>query len=114
MKCSVIIIVLGILMTGMNGFAFNPTGVEDIDQARMSVMQTPTSKGNAVYRQSVLFSWFRHMINQGIDLSALHQLGYDLAHWGPTPPENYPKLDEAYAIMERLHENPVYITEVGG
>ena len=114
MKCLCKIIALGILLTGWNASAFEPTGVEDIDQARKSVMQAPTNQENAVYRQSVLFSWFRHMIHRGIDLKEMHELGYDLAYWGPTPPENYPKLDQAYSMMERLHENPVYITEVRG
>ncbi|MFY0654941.1 MAG: PQQ-binding-like beta-propeller repeat protein [Cyclobacteriaceae bacterium] len=114
MKHYALVILLAILFTGVNAQEFNPTGIEDIDQARKGVMQTPTNMENAVYRQSVLFSWFRHMINRGVDLKDLHELGYDLAHWGPTPPENYPKIDEAYAIMERLHETPVYITEIRG
>ena len=101
-------------MTNSPLFAFKETGVAAIDSTRQSVQAVPTNSGNAVQRQSVLFSWFRHMINRGIDLRDLHDVGYDLAHWGPVKPENYHLVDAAYAIMEKLMEDPQPISEITG
>ena len=107
-----LILVLTLSVSAVNGML--ETGVEDIDTVRASVREEPTNSANALRRQSVLFSWFRHMIHRGIDLQDLHEVGYELAHWGPVKPENYPLVDKAYAIMEGLMENPKYIEEIRG
>ncbi|MEX0320953.1 MAG: PQQ-binding-like beta-propeller repeat protein [Puniceicoccaceae bacterium] len=109
-----IFILLGSILMTANLFGFTETGIEEIDAARRSVQSTPTTNQNAEYRQSVLFSWFRHMINRGVDLRELHDVGYTLAHWGVVKPVNYHLLDEAYVLMNKLMEDPVYITEVRG
>ena len=69
--------------------AFKSTGVEEIDAVRLSVQETPTKDANALHRQSILFSWFRHMIHLGIDPKSLHEVGFTLAKWGQIQPENY-------------------------
>ncbi|VGO13950.1 Serine/threonine-protein kinase AfsK [Pontiella desulfatans] len=104
----------GCFVANLNLFAQVKTGVEEIDAARLSVKSAPTNDQNAQHRQSVLFSWFRHMINRGVDLQSMDELGFTLAHWGVVKPKNYHLLDEAYALMENLQGNPVYIEEIRG
>ncbi|NDV61566.1 PQQ-binding-like beta-propeller repeat protein [Puniceicoccales bacterium CK1056] len=106
--------VLGSLAASPCLHGFQNTGVEEIDSTRQSVLETPTHAGNAIHRQSVLFSWIRHMINRGVDLQSLHEEGYVLAKWGPVHPENYPVLDKAYGKMEALQDEPVFIQEIRG
>ena len=114
MKIRTLSILITLILTQTSMFGFTKTGIEEIDAARQSVQSTPTTNQNAEYRQSVLFSWFRYMINRGINLKDLHDVGYTLAHWGVVEPENYHLLDEAYRLMNDLMENPVYITGIRG
>ncbi|VGO19585.1 outer membrane protein assembly factor BamB family protein [Pontiella sulfatireligans] len=102
------------LLLHTNSLAQLSTGVVAIDQVRQEMRTVPTNDENSMHRQSVLFSWFRHMINRGMDMSSLHEAGLVLSQWGPVKPEHYPVLDEAYAQMEALLKNPVYISEVSG
>ena len=114
MKSPCLLLLFTSLFAASPMFGFKETGIDEIDAARRSVQTTPTNSQNAKHRQSVLFAWFRHMINRGVELKNLHEVGYTLAHWGVVQPENYHLLDEAYSLMENLQENPVFIDEVRG
>ncbi|VGO19582.1 outer membrane protein assembly factor BamB family protein [Pontiella sulfatireligans] len=108
------IFLAGSLFLHTHSLAQLSTGVDAIDQVRQEMRTVPTNDENSMHRQSVLFSWFRHMIHRGMDLSSLHEAGLILSQWGPVKPEHYPVLDEAYAQMEELLEHPNFISEVRG
>ena len=101
----------------MNDDNFRPVGDEDIDAQRRAVRQSPSTRENARERIAVLYQWAWFLQRQGVDVSDLIPIRTagalaggeplrledgDVNRLGPNlKPE---KIDEGYAVLERLHE----------
>jgi len=82
-----------------------PSGVADIDALRKAVRASASTPGNALERNSILNSWFRLLLHQGINLDATIPLMGALSD--PADPGYLKALDEAYSTLERIQANPL-------
>jgi len=82
-----------------------PSGVPDIDAMRKSVRASATNPGNALARNSLLNSWFRLLLHQGVNLDSTIPIMGALSD--PAHPGYFKAIDEAYSLLERIQSNPV-------
>jgi len=90
-----------------------PTGIPDIDRIRTEISSKPTDISNLRERHSMLYAWFRFLMAQGVDLSAFEDVRSRIREGEPTV-EVFRAIDEGYALLERIHANPIFIREKHG
>lgn len=82
-----------------------PSGVADIDAMRKAVSASATTPGNALERNSILNSWFRLLLHQGVNLDATAPVMRSLSD--PADPGYLQAIDQAYSRLERIQSDPV-------
>jgi outer membrane protein assembly factor BamB len=93
---------------------FVPTGIEEIDAMRKDFAVNPTTKANAVRRQSLIFSWVRLLVHRGVDITPFHEACAELKQWGPIEPSRYKAMEDAFHVLESIQSNPTFVEEVRG
>lgn len=93
---------------------FVPTGIAEIDAMRRDFTTHPTTPENAPRRHSLIFSWVRHLVHRGVDMSDFHDACAAFSKWGPIDPSRYGAMKDAFDALEAIQSNPRFIEEVRG
>ena len=94
--------------------SFVPTGIVEIDQMRRDFLINPTTPENAARRQTLIFSWVRHLVHRGVDMTGFHDACANLSRWGPIDPSRYGAMTDAFLALDKIQSNPSFIREVRG
>ncbi|MCU0784010.1 MAG: PQQ-binding-like beta-propeller repeat protein [Verrucomicrobia bacterium] len=108
------LIVLCLTCSAGRAAEFVPTGVSEIDAMRRDFAANPTTPDNAPRRHSLIFSWVRHLVHRGVDMSDFHEPCANFSRWGAIDPSRYPAMKEAVDALEKIQANPTFIKEVRG
>ena len=79
------------------------SGIEEIDRIAREVAASPTTAANARERLSMLSSWHRLLIHQGVDMSEIEPV---LEAMGPFRKPEPAAVDEGYRVVARIQANP--------
>lgn len=82
------------------------SGIDDIDRAAAAALASPTTAANARERLSMLFSWHRLLMHQGVDMSAFDPIVEKIGSTRQLRPEVFPAIDEGYRVMAAIQANP--------
>lgn len=93
---------------------FVPTGIAEIDAMRHDFATHPTTPENASLRHSLIFSWVRHLVHRGVDMSNFHKPCTSFSKWGPMDPSRYGAMKNAFHALEAIQSNPQFIKEIRG
>lgn len=93
---------------------FVPTGITEIDAMRRDFATHSTTPENALRRHSLIFSWVRHLVHRGVDMSDFHEPCASFSKWGPIDPSRYGSMKDAFDALEAIQSNPQFIEEVRG
>lgn len=89
-------------------------GIADLDRIRKQVKEEATQPDNARSHHAALSRWWRLMWRQGYNMSAFDETASILVSIRDYTPEVTRTIDRGFAILEKLHANPVFIKEVKG
>ena len=108
------LVALSFLSTARAAETFVPTGLPEIDAMRRDFAANATTPENAPRRHSLIFSWVRHLVHRGVDMSDFHEACAAFSAWGPIDPSRYPAMEGAFQALEKTQSNPQLIGEVRG
>jgi outer membrane protein assembly factor BamB len=103
------------LSVALSALAGVTSGIEDIDRIRQEVQSSPTTIGNAVERQSVLYEWFRLLLHQGVDLKPFESIRSRLPRpWIQPDAKQCQIIDQGYSMLEGIQTKlPMIQTKTG-
>lgn len=93
--------------------ARTPSGNASIDRAREEAAASPTTQANAAARAAYLYSWFRLLMHQGVDLREFESVRLKLGE-GRLTPDRFPSIAEGYRVLERIQAEPKRIPVKAG
>jgi hypothetical protein len=93
---------------------FVPTGVEEIDALRRDFSAHPTTPENPSRRHALIFSWVRHLVHRGVEMSDFHEACANFSQWRSIDFSRYGAMEGAFRALEKIQSNPSFSEEVRG
>jgi len=78
------------------------SGNEDIDRMRAVVLQSPTAEANSRERLAMLYSWFKLLMHQGMDMRSFEPVRSRMGQGQPASAELPRQIDEGFAVLEKI------------